>query len=184
MEIKYRTQFGELLEHLGLKGDAVEIGIAEGRNSEVLISQPAITKLYMIDAWEHLNQAGDGGHPAEWHSNNWKEAHERVEPFKEKAVFLKGMSYIMIKEVPDDSLIFAYIDADHTFNGCFDDLINVYPKVKSGGVIACHDFFNTSYGVYRAVCMFLTQNGYRLLDIHTTEEDGDNNMVSCWVIKK
>lgn len=184
MEIKYRSEFGELLGHLGLKGDAVEIGVAEGRNAEVLISSPNITKLYLVDNWSHLNQTGDGGHPQSWHDNNWKETHERVEPFKEKAVFLKGMSHIMIKEITDDSLIFSYIDGDHAFNGCFNDLINIYPKVKTGGVIACHDFLNETYGVNAAVRKFLWENDYLLSDIHVTEEDGDINMVSCWFVKK
>lgn len=184
MEIKYRTQFPELLEHLGLKGDAVECGVAEGRLSEVLIKHPTIEKLYLIDAWEHLDQSGDGGYPQEWHSNNWKEAHERVDPWKEKAVFLKGLSHQMIKEIPNDSLIFAYVDADHSFNGCFNDLIGVYAKIKSGGVISCHDVNNPSYGVKKALYMFLLQEGYDTKDVHFTEENGDLMMVSAWFIKK
>jgi hypothetical protein len=184
MEIKYRTQFPELLEHLRLKGDAVEVGCAECRNAKVLISHPAITKLYMIDAWRQLDQSGDGGYEESWHSNNWKECHERVEPWKEKAVFLKGMSHTMIKEIPDDSLIFSYIDGDHSFGGCLSDLLNIYPKVKPGGVIALHDYENLSYGVNKAVRKFLVENNYRLDDLHTTEEDGDLAMVSCWFVKK
>lgn len=184
MEILYRTQLGDLLAHLGLKGHAAEIGNAECRHAAVLISQPTITKLYLIDAWEHLDQLGDGGHPAEWHFNNWKECHDRIEPFKEKAVFLKGMSKEMIKKIPDDSLVLAYIDGDHSFGGCFSDLLNIYPKVKTGCVIALHDYENLSYGVNKAVQKFLVENNYTLDDLHTTEEDGDLSMVSCWFIKK
>lgn len=184
IDIKYRTEFGALLTHLGLKGHAVEIGNAECRHAAVLISQPAITKLYLIDSWEHLDQPGDGGYPAEWHTTNWKECHERVEPFKEKAVFLKGMSHTMIKKIPDDSLILAYIDGDHSFAGCFSDLLNVSPKVKSGGVIALHDYLNHSYGVNRAVQKFIVENNYDINSVHVTEEDGDLAMVSCWFIKK
>lgn len=184
MEILYRTQFPELLEHLGLKGDAVEIGVAEGRNAAVLIASHVIEKLYLIDNWSWLDQSGDGSHPQAWHDNNLKEVHERIEPFKEKAVVLKGMSATMIKQIPDDSLIFSYIDGDHSFSGCFSDLLNVYSKVKSGGVIALHDYENLSYGVNKAVRKFLVENNYNIDDLHTTEEDGDLAMVSCWFIKK
>lgn len=188
MEIQYRTQFGELLNHYGLKGNAVEIGVAEGRHSEVLISQPAITKLYMIDAWQTLNQKGDGAYFQTWHDNNWKESHERVKPFKEKAVFLKGLSKEMIKEIPDDSLIFAYIDGDHSFDGCLSDLIDIYPKVKVGGIIAMHDIKNPNYGVGGAVSYFMLgteeRGRYMYDDLHFTEEDGDISMVSGWFIKK
>src|SRR5580698_10006461 len=101
MEIKYRTQFSELLKHFGLQGDAAEIGVAEGRNAEVLIASPVIEKLYLIDAWQHLDQSGDGGYEEPWHSNNFKEVQERIAPWKEKAVLLKGMSHVMLKEIPD-----------------------------------------------------------------------------------
>lgn len=184
MEIKYRTQFGELLEHLGLKGDAAEIGVAEGRNAEVLISKPAIEKLYLIDAWTHIAQPGDGGYHQSWHDNNWKEVHERVEPWKDKAVFLKGLSGEMIKQIPDDSLIFGYVDGDHTYHGCLSDLNKIYPKITKGGVLAGHDFLNFSYGVNKAVGTFIFENHYIPNDIHVTEEDGDISMVSFWLIKK
>lgn len=180
MEIKYRTQFPELLEHLGLKGDAVEVGVAEGRNAAVLISSPQILRLYLIDAWQQLNQQGDGGYDQSWHDNNRKEVHERIATHKDKAVILKGISKDMIKTVPDDSLIFAYIDGDHSFEQCWNDLLNIYPKVKIGGVIALHDYLNPAYGVGRAVHKFWSDPE----DIHTTEEDGDLAMVSCWFIKK
>lgn len=186
MEIKYRTQFGELLEHLGLMGDAVEIGVAEGRNAEVIIASPNISKLYLIDNWSHLDQPGDGSYPQSWHDNNFKEAHERVKPFKEKAIFLKGFSSDMIKQIPDDSLIFAYIDGDHSEIGCLSDLRQVYRRVIKGGVIAFHDFLNhsTNYGVNRAVHTLLSQYDYDADVVHLTEEDGDLSMVSGWFIKK
>lgn len=184
MEIKYRTQIPELLNYLGLIGPALEIGVAEGRNAEILIASPNITALYLIDSWTKLDQAGDGGHPQTWHENNWMEAHERVLPWTSKAIFLKGMSHQMISRIPDDSLVLSYIDGDHSFGGCFSDLLNVYPKVKTGGVIALHDYENLSYGVNKAVRKFILENNYSLDDLHTTEEDGDLSMVSCWFIKK
>lgn len=184
MEIKYRTQLGELIDRLGLKGDAVEIGVAENRNGSVLISSPNITKMYFIDVWQTINQDGDGSYDQEWHDNNWKEAHERVELWKEKAIFLRGLSKDMIKKIPDNSLVLAYIDADHSFEGCLRDLLDIYPKVKTGGIISGHDFANLHYGVNKAVKTFILSNGYSLDDIHTTEEDGDDSMVSFWFIKK
>jgi hypothetical protein len=184
VKIKYRTELPKLLELYDLTGHAVEIGVAEGRNSQMLISSPAITKLYMIDTWAQLNQDGDGSYDQEWHDNNWKEAHERVEPWKEKAVFLRGLSKDMIKKIPDDSLVLAYIDADHSFEGCVMDLLNIYHKVKTGGIISGHDFANLHYEVNKAVKIFMISKGYSLDDIHTTDEDGDESMVSFWFIKK
>lgn len=184
MEIKYRTQLGELLEHFGLSGHAVEIGVAEGRNAQVLIESPQITKLYLIDNWATLNQSGDGSYPQSWHDKNYKEVLQRTKRFAEKRAILKGLSSEMIKQIPDDSLVLAYIDGDHSYNGCLADLKAIYPKVKNGGIVSGHDYLNLSYGVNQAVKEFATANGYSESDIHTTEENGDTSMVSFWFVKK
>lgn len=180
MEIKYRTQLGELLRHFRLSGDAVEIGVAEGRNAEVLISQPEIKKLYLIDAWTHLEQAGDGGNYQAWHERNYKEAQERVSKFKHKAVFLRGMSQDMIKQIPDNSLVLAYIDCDHSYEGALRDLRAIYSKVKKGGIIAGHDYLNLDYGVNQAVTEFLENRKH--VKLHVIEED-EESMASFWFIK-
>jgi len=184
MEIKYRSQLGLLLEHFGLKGDAVEIGVAEGRNAQVLITQTSITKLYMIDYWGNLNQSGDGGFPQSWHDKNYKEALQRTKNHLEKRVILKGLSGEMIKQISDDSLVLAYIDGDHSFQGCLNDLNAIYPKVKTGGIISGHDVLNKDYVVGDALKVFISENGYLESDIHYTEENGDLNMVSFWFVKK
>ncbi len=180
MEIKYRTQLGDLLSHHGLSGHAVEIGVAEGRNAEVLISQPSITKLYLIDAWTRLDQPGDGGNTQSWHENNFVEAQQRVSKHKDKAVFLKGMSSQMIQSIPDDSLVLAYIDGDHAYEGALRDLRAIYPKVKKGGIISGHDYLNMAYGVHRAVTEFLESRAH--IHLHVIEEDEDA-MASFWFVK-
>jgi predicted O-methyltransferase YrrM len=37
------------------------------------------------------------------------------------------------------SIDLAFIDGDHSYEGCLDDLRAVWPKMKSGGVILIHD---------------------------------------------
>lgn len=184
MEIKLRTQFGELLEYLELKGDALEIGVAEGLNAENIIKSPQVERLYLIDAYKKLDQRGDGGFDQQWHDINFKLAQERLAPYN-KAIWLRGLSQDMIDSVPDDSLIFCYLDGDHSYNGALGDLQRIYKKVKVGGVIAGHDYLNPAYGVNQAVKYFVFENGeYKMSDIHQTEEGGDESMVSFWFIKK
>lgn len=183
MEIQFRTQLPELLKHFGLHGHALECGVAEGRNAQMLIQSEQITKLYLIDAWQHLEQSGDGGYEQQWHDNNYKEVLQRTAKFKEKRVILKGLSSEMIKQIPDDSLIFAYVDAHHSYQGCYQDLLNIYPKMKVGGIISCHDYLNLEYGVNKAVKDFISQLEIPLKDVHVTEENGDKSMVSCWFVK-
>lgn len=176
MEIKYRTQFGELLAHFGLSGHGAEIGVAEGRNAEVIASWDCITKLYLIDAWRQMKQKGDGAFSQEWHDNNFSETQRRMLPFGDKAVLCRGLSGEMIGLIPDESLVFAYIDGDHSYAGCKRDLELISKKVMPGGIIAGHDYLNAAYGVGRAV----RELGR---DVHQTEEGGDLSMVSFWFRK-
>lgn len=186
MEINFRTQFGELLAHLGLKGDAVEIGIAEGANAAHIISWPQVERLYLIDSWKELLQKGDGGFPQSWHDENFKQAQAVLEPHKEKALWLRGLSIDMIDSIPDNSLIFCYIDCDHSYNGFASDLQKIYKKAKVGAVIAGHDYINEAYGINKAIKHFVFDSDglYSMGDIHRTQEGGDDSMVSFWFVKK
>lgn len=176
--IKYRTEIYKLLDHFNLEGHAAEIGVAEGKNAEVMASWPQITKLYLIDSWQHLHQAGDGGYEQKWHDNNLKEVRQRMEPFP-KAVIMQGLSAEMIAQIPDDSLVYAYIDCDHSYEGCLSDLHDVWPKLKEGGLLAGHDYENPAYGVKDAVRAFaFILNA----DISVIEED-HWSMASFWFRK-
>jgi hypothetical protein len=185
MQIKYRTELGRLLDHFGLIGPACEIGVAEGRNAEVLVKEPAITELYLIDSWTQLTQKGDGGNKQEWHINNFKEAQERVVGYN-KAVFLRGLSQDMIKTISDDYLILAYVDGDHSLKGALNDLRAIWPKIKSGGILAGHDYLNPDYGVREAVNTFINEvrkeTGDVLL-VNLIEED-HFSMTGFWIRKK
>lgn len=185
--IKYRTEIYKLLDHFNLVGHATEIGVAEGKNAEVMASWPQITKLYLIDGWTRLNQAGDGSHPQAWHDNNLKEVRERMAPYP-KAVIMQGLSADMIAQIPDDSLVYAYVDCDHSYEGCLKDLQNIWPKVKVGGLIAGHDVLNPAYGVLDAVQEFLHEGVIQYDDVlvspslNVIEED-HWSMASFWFRK-
>jgi hypothetical protein len=185
-QLNYRTEFCNLLIHNNLVGHSVEIGVAEGRFSEHIISWPNVTKHYMIDAWQTLNQKGDGGFEQNWHDDNLKEALYRTNAFENKRYIYQGKSSDTIPLITDNSLIFAYLDGDHSYKGCLADLKAIYPKVRSGGVISGHDYLSPQYGVNEAVKCFVSEsnNKYTMSDIHTTFENGDDSMVSFWFIKK
>jgi len=46
----------------------------------------------------------------------------------------------LIKSFPDEYFDFVYIDGDHSYKGAKSDLINYFRKLRSGGVIAGHDY--------------------------------------------
>lgn len=77
--------------------------------------------------------------------------------------FLKAYSVDAAKAVPDESLDFVYIDANHSYLATKADLEAWIPKVKRGGLVAGHDYtdkpYHKSYGVVPAVHAIVEQYG-------------------------
>lgn len=178
MNIKYRTELPDFMRELNRPMTAAELGVAEGYNSADLLAN-GLEKLYLVDTWATIpGQQGDGGHPQEWHDKNYEAAIERVKPYGEKAIFLRGMSTEMAKYVPDNSLGLLYLDGDHSYMGVVSDLVTWFPKVVNGGIIAGHDFLAVEYGVQMAVLDFCR---FRF-NVHTIHED-KNEDAGFWFIK-
>jgi hypothetical protein len=157
--MKSRLELVSLLKELKLPLIVAEVGVAEGRFSLDFL-KAGVEKLYLIDAWETLNQKGDGGFGKEWHDDNYNGMLSRIDPFKRKVNILRGLSYEMSEEIKDNELSMVYIDADHSYDGVKRDLNAFYSKVKSGGIIAGHDYTNSDYGVFQAVAEFCKEKNY------------------------
>lgn len=171
--------FKSLLEYYECLGPGAEIGVAEGRSSFDFLSM-GIEALYMVDAWQTLDQTGDGGFPQEWHDKNYLDAVERVKSFGDKARILRGKSVDMAQQIKDGMLDWIYIDANHSYEGCAKDLIAWEKKVRLGGIIAGHDYLAPQYGVFKAVQDFCYVHGYS--PIHTILEESIEN-TSFWFQK-
>lgn len=170
MEIKHRIQLPQLLKELGLPSIGVEIGVAEGFSSKDFLEN-GLEKLYSVDPWRKLDQAGDGGFDQEWHDKNYKDAVKRLAPFKERSTILRGLSSEMVSKFNDNSIGLLYLDGDHSYEGVMNDLKIWFPKVVSGGVIAGHDYLMTQYGVNRAVHEFAPTQVF-LIPEHKNEDAG------------
>jgi ADP-heptose:LPS heptosyltransferase len=48
-------------------------------------------------------------------------------------------------QVPDASLDYVFIDADHSYEGCRDDIAAWLPKVRPGGLLGGHDYGRSAY---------------------------------------
>lgn len=179
MQIKYRSELKNLLNYYGMIGDSAEVGAASGLFSAEILSW-GVPKLFMIDIWETKPFFGCASYEQGWHDNNYEAAKKIVEPYGEKAIFLKGMSSEVVSNIPDESLSFIYIDATHTYEAVLEDLKTYYPKLKKGGIMAGHDYLCKDYGVEQAVIEFCGERGYTP---NTIPEESIEN-ASFWFQKR
>lgn len=148
--IRYRRDLNQIID---ISLPAVEVGVAEGYFSQDMLAW-GLPKLFMVDFWGTIQQAGDASNPQSWHEKNLSDAMERVKKYGDKAVILRGFSVAMAEQVQDNSLGLVYIDCDHSYKGVMADINAWLPKLIEGGIMAFHDYENRAYGVKAAVQEF------------------------------
>ena len=160
----------DLLRLLPTGGVAAELGVCDGDFSEVILGTTQPTRLYLVDIWRHI----DLGYPDGLMTNDNKQAaryrrvcarfcnDDRVRVIRDYTAALKDI-------VVPGSLDWIYIDADHSFRGCWQDLEMADQLVKDHGYILGHDYNQAEhYGVIEAVDRFVSQRDY-VLSFVTTE---------------
>ena len=149
---------------LGYKVGA-EIGVETGRFSGCLLWKIPNLKLYSIDCWKtsegYRNQLKDRTKLFE------KRAHERLDVFGERSVIIKKYSMDAVKDFEDESLDFVFIDANHDFEHCTEDIREWSKKVRKGGIVSGHDFRTEDCGfemidVERAVTQWVKDNNIKI----------------------
>lgn len=132
-----RKQLAGLLRELDFK-TSVEIGVAEGRYSKVLLDANPQMKLYGIDPFEGYRQYRDYT-KLETFKNLRAEAQKRLAPYPNYE-FIYELSADALGRFKDKSLDFVYIDGNHEFSYVASDITEWSRKVKTGGIIAGHDY--------------------------------------------
>lgn len=137
---------------LGYKTGA-EIGVREGAFSELLCKAIPDLNLLCIDLWGAYYHFD--GHNAEQH---YETAQKRLAQYN--ATLIKATSIDAARDIPDNSLDFVYIDADHRFDYVMEDIIAWARKVRSGGIVSGHDYYRfRNAGVVPAVDVYTHVHG-------------------------
>ena len=167
-----RIRLAQLLAELNLNVGA-EVGVERGKYTKVLAESNKHLKLYAIDAWQHYRGYRD--HVQQAKLNDFEtETRALLKPFTNVEV-IKGWSTEVALDFPDGSLDFAYVDANHAFDYVMEDLITWGRRVRSGGIIAGHDFArHRGVWVVQAVNMYTYGNGIGTW-FTTTERDPERN---------
>jgi len=131
-----RETLAKLLSEIELS-KGVEVGIEQGRFSEVLCKSNPNIELYSVDAWtaykgyrDHVSQKKLDGF--------YEKVKKLLKPYNCKVI--KGFSMDVVKQFKDESLDFVYIDGNHEFLQTTQDIAEWSKKVRKGGIVAGHDF--------------------------------------------
>ena len=158
-----REHIAELFCELGYKVGA-EIGVKRGEYSEVLLRNNPGLKMYCVDPWIPYAR---GKRNQDWCDRNFKKTQDLLAKYN--VTYLRKNSMDALVDVPDGSLDFVYVDAMHDFDNVMMDLIGWGKKVKSGGMVAGHDYVNLhDCGVIPAVKAYTT--GHTILQWFLTQD--------------
>jgi len=131
-----RDSLAKLFTALNLN-KGVEMGVEQGKYSEVLCKSNPNIELYSVDAWtaykeyrEHVSQEKLDG----FYENTKK----LLEPYNCKVI--KGFSMDVVNQFEDESLDFVYIDGNHEFLQTTQDIAKWEKKVRRGGIVSGHDY--------------------------------------------
>lgn len=155
---------------------AVELGVAFGGNSENILLKTKVKKLYGIDPYKNRWTYNDGMNKNQKDLDEiFKSTIKRLNKYGERYTHIRKNSIKALEEVPNNTLDFVYVDADHSYIGCLNDLRLWVPRVKNGCIIAGDDYGNKLFpGVKKAVDQYFGKLG---LKVHMEEP-------CVWWVKK
>jgi hypothetical protein len=162
-----RNDFAALLKDLGASGEGALMGVGGGAFMDALLGIWNSSMLHLVDAWRqqpglgadanNVNDEAQETLMSETYSrlNSHEGAHFRV---------LRETSANAAPTFGDCSLDFVYIDGRRDYAGVLADLIDMWPKVKPGGILAGHAYLDaqlpeSNYGVKTAVDRFASAVG-------------------------
>lgn len=135
-----RNNLPELFNELGFKIGA-EIGVLTGVYSEILCKGIPGLKLYGIDAWQiYMPDYRDYKEQVKL-DDAYAKAIVRLKPYNVELI--QAFSMDAVKTFLNNSLDFVYIDGNHEYPFVTQDIIYWSRKVRPGGIVAGHDYYET-----------------------------------------
>jgi len=141
-----RSDFPSFFKELGFETGA-EVGVSFGINLELYCKEGF--KMYGIDQWKDYKD--EKYKPISWLARRgimtktfedvYKMAKERLDKYP-NCTLIRKMSMDALDDIPDGSLDFVYIDGNHKYGYVAMDLMQWSKKVRKGGIIAGHDYYD------------------------------------------
>jgi len=149
------------IKHLIQSGTiGAEIGVWYGNTSEMFM-EVGLRELHLVDSWsvtpynKETNEHGSyekylkryasitGGETPEDFNKYYSKVYQSVVNkfvLKSEVKIHRMLSEKWFKTISDDYLDWIYVDGDHSYEGCLEDLNNSLRVVKSGGIIIGDDY--------------------------------------------
>lgn len=140
-----RDEIGKMLEFEGHK-IGVELGVQHGYfANRILQDWKSFEKFYLIDIWMQLDNYVDS---ANVNNQQQEIIYNTCKLFlnkydQNKLVYIRNFTTLAVPFITEP-LDFIYIDARHDYCGVTDDINLYWPKIKSGGIMAGHDYLNVA----------------------------------------
>jgi Methyltransferase domain len=146
----YENVYKTLVNNSRPDGSIVEVGAWKGRSSAFLVveakNKSKDLQVHIIDTW-----LGSQEHTQEMKIGLYEKFVSNMAPLgglysAHRMTSLEGSGLFK-----DGSLDGVFLDADHTYEAVKADILAWLPKLRSGGILAGHDYISTFPGVIRAV---------------------------------
>ncbi len=154
----------KFLKRMPTGGLCVEIGVWRGEFSSEILSVIKPDCLVLVDPWRSFDEHDD-------QSFSGREGDIKMERIYKKVIadyaeeiatgqikVIRDVSTVALGGFEDESISFAYVDGDHSYEGVKADIDKLFPKMSVGGVIAFDDYHRRGWwkdGVLRAIHEFL-----------------------------
>lgn len=140
--MKFKTR-NELLTIIPKQGKFLELGVFRGEFAKTILKIAEPSELYLVDIW--TGKAGSGD----------KDGNDYIEVPDMKKVYLSLVHQTKAKPhihvVRCDSISFLqsceenyfdtiYVDADHSEQAVYNDMVNSYRAIKNEGYLLGHDY--------------------------------------------
>ena len=162
-----------LISEMPDNGIFVECGAWQGKSSAYLCDNSKDRfNIYIVDHWQGSKNETNGPHKVATEMDVYE-------------VFLSNMgerNFIPIKTdsknasqtFADNTCDIVFIDMGHTYEEVKEDITNWLPKVKSGGYLCGHDYYDyqdENWGVVKAVNEFFGKNKKIINDCWLHQKD-------------
>lgn len=139
---------------------AIEIGVLRGVNSEQILKNLNIKRLYLIDPWISYSdyKKSEPERTQEALNEDFIRCKKKLLKYKNKITYIREFSENAIKSVP--IIDFIYIDGNHEYEYVKKDLELYWERVKKGGIISGHDI--QASAVSTALLEFARKNNLKV----------------------